>query len=182
MNSLYASLGTTVFETMSRLAAERGAVNLGQGFPQDDGPRDILEAAARQEGPGEFMVTLGYAGWGPGQLEDEILRNGWLTVDAKPEIIFEKVQDYAGLLNDPQVSAASRYGIQRYAVCSRGLSATGVPAGRKTKPCSCTSGMAATWPTTNGRFAVLASWASEAASTSSVHAGPTAQHVFVGTP
>lgn len=47
MNSVYASLGTTVFETMSRLAAERGAVNLGQGFPEDDGPRDILEAAAR---------------------------------------------------------------------------------------------------------------------------------------
>jgi aspartate/methionine/tyrosine aminotransferase len=47
MNSLYASLGTTVFEVMSRLAAERGAVNLGQGFPEDDGPRDILEAAAR---------------------------------------------------------------------------------------------------------------------------------------
>jgi aspartate/methionine/tyrosine aminotransferase len=47
MNSVYTSLGTTVFETMSRLAAERGAVNLGQGFPEDDGPRDILEAAAR---------------------------------------------------------------------------------------------------------------------------------------
>lgn len=47
MNSLYASLGTTIFEVMSRLAAERGAVNLGQGFPQDDGPRDIREAAAR---------------------------------------------------------------------------------------------------------------------------------------
>lgn len=47
MNSLYASLGATVFEVMSRLAAERGAVNLGQGFPEDDGPRDIREAAAR---------------------------------------------------------------------------------------------------------------------------------------
>ena len=46
MNSVYASLGTTVFEVMSRLAAEKGAVNLGQGFPEDDGPRDILEAAA----------------------------------------------------------------------------------------------------------------------------------------
>ena len=50
MNSVYASLGTTIFETMSRLAAERGAVNLGQGFPEDDGPRDILEAAARASG------------------------------------------------------------------------------------------------------------------------------------
>lgn len=47
MNSLYASLGTTIFEVMSRLAAERGAVNLGQGFPEEDGPADIREAAAR---------------------------------------------------------------------------------------------------------------------------------------
>lgn len=47
MNSIYASLGTTVFEVMSRLAAEKGAVNLGQGFPEDDGPLDIREFAAR---------------------------------------------------------------------------------------------------------------------------------------
>ena len=61
MNSLYASLGTTVFETMSRLAAERGAVNLGQGFPEDDGPRDILEAAARAtlEGPNQYPSMRG---------------------------------------------------------------------------------------------------------------------------
>lgn len=61
MNSVYASLGTTVFETMSRLAAERGAVNLGQGFPEDDGPRDILEAAARAtlEGPNQYPPSRG---------------------------------------------------------------------------------------------------------------------------
>ena len=63
MNSVYASLGTTVFETMSRLAAERGAVNLGQGFPEDDGPRDILEAAARAtlEGPNQYPPMRGLA-------------------------------------------------------------------------------------------------------------------------
>ncbi len=61
MNSLYASLGTTVFEVMSRLAAEKGAVNLGQGFPEDDGPRDILEAAARAtlEGPNQYPSMRG---------------------------------------------------------------------------------------------------------------------------
>ena len=61
MNSVYASLGTTVFEVMSRLAAERGAVNLGQGFPEDDGPRDILEAAARAtlEGPNQYPPMRG---------------------------------------------------------------------------------------------------------------------------
>lgn len=61
MNSVYASLGTTIFETMSRLAAERGAVNLGQGFPEDDGPCDILEAAARAtlEGPNQYPPSRG---------------------------------------------------------------------------------------------------------------------------
>lgn len=61
MNSLYASLGATVFEVMSRLAAERGAVNLGQGFPEDDGPLDIREAAARAaiEGPNQYPPMRG---------------------------------------------------------------------------------------------------------------------------
>ena len=36
-----------------------------------------------------MLVTLGYAGWSAGQLEEEIGRNGWLTVDARPEIIFD---------------------------------------------------------------------------------------------
>lgn len=61
MNSVYGSFGTTIFETMSRLAAERGTVNLGQGFPEDDGPRDILEAAARAtlEGPNQYPPSRG---------------------------------------------------------------------------------------------------------------------------
>ncbi|GLK72895.1 aminotransferase [Ancylobacter dichloromethanicus] len=46
MNSLFAALPTTVFETMSRLAREHDAVNLGQGFPDDPGPRDLREKAA----------------------------------------------------------------------------------------------------------------------------------------
>jgi N-succinyldiaminopimelate aminotransferase len=61
MNSVFASLGTTIFDVMSRLAAEKGAVNLGQGFPEDDGPRDILEAAARAtlEGPNQYPPMRG---------------------------------------------------------------------------------------------------------------------------
>jgi putative transcriptional regulator len=50
--------------------------------------KDILEATARQEGPREILITLGYSGWGPGQLEDEIKQNAWLTVPADPEVIF----------------------------------------------------------------------------------------------
>ena len=50
--------------------------------------RDILEAMARGQGPHEQLVALGYAGWAPGQLEDEIKRNGWLTVEADLDLIF----------------------------------------------------------------------------------------------
>ena len=49
---------------------------------------DILEAIADGAGPGDALLALGYAGWGPGQLEDEILQNGWLTCEATSEIVF----------------------------------------------------------------------------------------------
>ena len=51
--------------------------------------RDILEAMANGQGPRQQLVALGYAGWAPGQLEDEILRNGWLTVKARTDLIFD---------------------------------------------------------------------------------------------
>lgn len=46
MNPVYAALGTTVFEEMSGLARTHGAINLGQGFPDGDGPADVRQAAA----------------------------------------------------------------------------------------------------------------------------------------
>lgn len=49
---------------------------------------DILEALARGEGPSQAMLALGYAGWGPGQLEEEIARNDWLTAETTDELIF----------------------------------------------------------------------------------------------
>lgn len=51
--------------------------------------KDILQAVARGEGPGKLFVTLGYAGWAPGQIENELAQNAWLTVQAKPEVIFD---------------------------------------------------------------------------------------------
>ena len=51
--------------------------------------KDVLEALAHGAGPKRLLITLGYSGWGAGQLEEEIGRNGWLNVDAVPEIIFD---------------------------------------------------------------------------------------------
>ena len=51
--------------------------------------KDVLEALSNGAGPKKILVTLGYCGWGAGQLEDELGRNGWLTVDAQPEVIFD---------------------------------------------------------------------------------------------
>lgn len=49
---------------------------------------DILEALARGDGPVHAMLALGYAGWGPGQLEGEIARNDWLTAEKPGDLVF----------------------------------------------------------------------------------------------
>lgn len=51
--------------------------------------RDILEAIAMGKGPSSFMITLGCAGWAPGQLESEIKANVWLSCGVSEDIIFE---------------------------------------------------------------------------------------------
>ena len=50
--------------------------------------KDVLEALANGAGPTKILVTLGYSGWGAGQLEEEMGRNTWINVEAEPEIIF----------------------------------------------------------------------------------------------
>jgi putative transcriptional regulator len=50
--------------------------------------RDILEALARNEGPDRYIITLGYAGWGAGQLEREFSENSWLNAPAARDILF----------------------------------------------------------------------------------------------
>ncbi len=49
---------------------------------------DILTAMAENRGPSQSLMVLGYAGWGTGQLEDELANNAWLTCKADPDIIF----------------------------------------------------------------------------------------------
>lgn len=51
--------------------------------------KDILAVLANDKGPEKSVVALGYAGWGAGQLEQEIIENAWLTIDADPEILFD---------------------------------------------------------------------------------------------
>lgn len=51
--------------------------------------KDILQALSDGRGPRQMLITLGYAGWAPGQLEHELGLNAWLTVPANAEIIFD---------------------------------------------------------------------------------------------
>ena len=51
--------------------------------------RDVLEAISSGAGPRRVLITLGYAGWGEGQLETELAENSWLTVPANADIVFE---------------------------------------------------------------------------------------------
>jgi putative transcriptional regulator len=95
-----------------------GPVETGRGFvlhsadffienstlPIDDGicltaTLDILKAIARGNGPASAVLALGYAGWAPGQLENEIQENGWLHCSADTELIF-------GLDNDAKYEKA----------------------------------------------------------------------------
>ena len=55
---------------------------------------DVIEEIARGAGPASALMALGYAGWGPGQLESEIAQNGWLTCDADDAIVFGRADDH----------------------------------------------------------------------------------------
>jgi len=60
-NPVFSALGTTIFTVMSALATKHGAINLGQGFPDEDGPLSIREAAARalRDGPNQYPPMQG---------------------------------------------------------------------------------------------------------------------------
>ncbi|KTT70852.1 YqgE/AlgH family protein [Sphingomonas endophytica] len=53
------------------------------------GTLDVLRAIAAGTGPTRWLVALGYAGWGPGQLEEELTRHGWLNVADVPDMLFD---------------------------------------------------------------------------------------------
>ncbi|MFC3337726.1 YqgE/AlgH family protein [Paracandidimonas soli] len=51
--------------------------------------RDVLQDVSQGKGPGRVLVTLGYAGWGAGQLESEMAQNAWLNVSSSEDILFD---------------------------------------------------------------------------------------------
>lgn len=55
--------------------------------------KDILAQLNTEQGPQKFIMTLGYAGWSPGQLEQELADNTWLTLEADPELLFNTPVD-----------------------------------------------------------------------------------------
>src|SRR5690606_7733028 len=87
-NPVFTRLGTTIFEVMSRLAIEHSAINLGQGFPDVDGPLDLRQAAADAaiEGPNQYPPMMGI-----GELRQAVAavneRFYGLTYDWRTEIL-----------------------------------------------------------------------------------------------
>jgi putative transcriptional regulator len=67
---------------------EDGALEIDGGY-RLTGTVDILRDIARGKGPAKHMIALGYTGWAPGQLEQELQQNGWLSCDAEAALIFD---------------------------------------------------------------------------------------------
>ncbi|MFV8783942.1 YqgE/AlgH family protein [Microbulbifer sp. SA54] len=106
------------------VAQEQGFVLHGRGMKfastvevSDDisltASKDIIESLAAGRGPDDVLLALGYAGWGPGQLESEIAENAWLTLPAEPEILFATPWEKRWQL------AAARHGIDLSGISSQ---------------------------------------------------------------
>ncbi|MBV1917070.1 MAG: YqgE/AlgH family protein [Sphingomonadaceae bacterium] len=54
---------------------------------------DVLRAIAQGKGPSRWLIALGYAGWGPGQLESEMRQHGWYAAQGRQEILFDRTVD-----------------------------------------------------------------------------------------
>ena len=84
--------GFVLHERLGGEGAEGGHYNSSLQIPgglEMTTSKDVLEALSNGAGPKRVLITLGYSGWGAGQLEDEMSRNGWINVGAEPGIIFD---------------------------------------------------------------------------------------------
>ena len=73
--------------------SEGGTIEVDERFSMT-ATMDVVEEIAQGAGPSQAMMALGYAGWGPGQLESEIAQNGWLVSDADEDIVFGRADDH----------------------------------------------------------------------------------------
>ena len=77
------------------------------------GTIDVLRAIAAGTGPSRWLVAIGYAGWGEGQLDEEMTRHGWFTTAAGPELIYDVdaadrwAQGFADAGIDPRLLAST---------------------------------------------------------------------------
>jgi putative transcriptional regulator len=71
---------------------EEATLDITDGFAMT-ATIDILRAIGKGEGPRQSLLALGYAGWAPGQLDAEIQANGWLSVAADSELVFDDSDD-----------------------------------------------------------------------------------------
>ncbi len=55
--------------------------------------REVLRDIGHHQGPAKYLFALGYAGWGAGQLEGEIVNHGWFTAPAEPDLVFDAERD-----------------------------------------------------------------------------------------
>lgn len=81
--------GFVLHERIAEESPYNSTLSISAGKLHMTTSKDVLEALSEGAGPKKVLITLGYSGWSAGQLEDELSRNGWLTVDAVPEVIFD---------------------------------------------------------------------------------------------
>ena len=74
-------------------ASEQGTLKVDDNISMT-ATLDVLERIAAGRGPKASFLALGYAGWGPGQLEAEIAQNGWLTSPARHDLIFGRANEF----------------------------------------------------------------------------------------
>jgi putative transcriptional regulator len=80
--------GWVVFERSPERADDDGIVRVSNRLAVS-ASRELLENMVRANDPGRMMLALGYAGWGPGQLDAEIAQGAWIPVDLDEKIVFD---------------------------------------------------------------------------------------------
>jgi len=134
VNSIFANCGVSIFETMSRLAAEAGSVNLGQGFPEGLEPPEVVEAAIRalRDGPHQYPPMLGIPALRQAAAENARRFHG-LTTDWEREVLVtsgatEALADaFLGLLEPSDEAIVFEPAYDSYGVILRRAGVTPVP-------------------------------------------------------